>query len=72
MDAGHDGARADATRLDAKAGAELERLKAQGGENTARAKELLLAKRWLHRDEEKIPSELRASVAQAAASSASL
>jgi stearoyl-CoA desaturase (delta-9 desaturase) len=61
-----------AKELRAACGAELERLKAQGGENTARAKELLLAQRWLHRDEEKIPSELRASVAQAAASSASL
>ncbi len=61
-----------AKELRAACGAELERLKAQGGENTARAKELLLAQRWLHRDEEKIPTELRASVAQAAASSASL
>ena len=61
-----------AKELRAACGAELDRLKAQGGENTARAKELLLAQRWLHRDEEKIPSELRASVAQAAASSASL
>jgi stearoyl-CoA desaturase (delta-9 desaturase) len=61
-----------AKELRAACGAELERLKAQGGENTARAKELLLAQRWLHRDEEKIPSELRATVAQAAAGSASL
>ncbi|WP_298832464.1 fatty acid desaturase [uncultured Piscinibacter sp.] len=61
-----------ATELRAACGAELERLKAQGGENTARARELLLAKRWLHRDEDRIPSELKAQVAQAAATSPSL
>ena len=31
-----------------------------------------LAKRWLHRDEDKIPTELKASVAQAAAASPAL
>jgi stearoyl-CoA desaturase (delta-9 desaturase) len=61
-----------ANELRAACGVELERLKAQGGENTARWKEMLLAKRWLHRDEDKIPSELKASVAQAAAGSPAL
>mgnify|MGYP001356997087 FL=1 len=61
-----------AAELRAACGAELERLKAQGGENTARARELLLAQRWLHRDEDKIPSELKAQVAQVAAASPSL
>ena len=59
-----------ATELRAACGAELDRLKAQGGENTARIKQMLIAKRWLHRDQDKIPAELRDSVAQAAASSA--
>ena len=61
-----------ATELRAACGAELDRLKAQGGENTARVKQMLIAKRWLHRDQDKIPAELRDSVAQAAASSAAL
>ena len=61
-----------AAELRAACGAELERLKAQGGENTARARELLLAQRWLHRDEDKIPSELKAQVAQVAATTPSL
>ena len=61
-----------ATELRAACGAELDRLKAQGGENTARIKQMLIAKRWLHRDQDKIPAELRDSVAQAAASSAAL
>ena len=52
-----------ATELRAACGAELDRLKAQGGENTARVKQMLIAKRWLHRDQDKIPAELRDSVA---------
>jgi stearoyl-CoA desaturase (Delta-9 desaturase) len=61
-----------AKELRAACGVELDRLKAQGGENTARWKEMLLAKRWLHRDEDKIPSELKAAVAQVAASAPAL
>jgi len=61
-----------AKELRAACGVELDRLKAQGGENTARWKEMLLAKRWLHRDEDKIPSELKATVAQVAASAPAL
>ena len=46
---------------------ELDRLRAQGAENTAHWAEMRLAKRWLHRDEDKIPSEVKAQVANAAA-----
>ena len=38
---------------------ELMRLKAQGEKNTARWKDLHLAQRWLHRDEDKIPQALK-------------
>lgn len=61
-----------AQELRAACGVELERLKAQGGENTARMKQMLLAKRWLHRDEDKIPSSVKAEVAQAAAATPAL
>jgi stearoyl-CoA desaturase (Delta-9 desaturase) len=44
---------------------ELERLKAEGAENTAKWKEMHLAKRWLHRDEDKIPVSVKAQVANA-------
>lgn len=38
---------------------ELARLKAEGAQNTARWKDMHLAKRWLHRDADKIPEALR-------------
>jgi stearoyl-CoA desaturase (Delta-9 desaturase) len=44
---------------------ELERLRAEGAENTAKWKEMHLAKRWLHRDEDKIPVSVKAQVANA-------
>jgi stearoyl-CoA desaturase (Delta-9 desaturase) len=44
---------------------ELDRLKAEGAENTAKWKEMHLAKRWLHRDEDKIPVGVKAQVANA-------
>jgi stearoyl-CoA desaturase (Delta-9 desaturase) len=44
---------------------ELERLKAEGAENTAKWKDMHLAKRWLHRDEDKIPFGVKAQVANA-------
>jgi stearoyl-CoA desaturase (delta-9 desaturase) len=47
--------------------AELAALKAQGIEQGARMAELRLAKRWLHRDDDKIPTHLKAQVASAAA-----
>jgi stearoyl-CoA desaturase (delta-9 desaturase) len=61
-----------AQELRAACGVELDRLRAQGGENTARWKQMLLAKRWLHRDEDKIPSHVKAEVAQAAAATPAL
>jgi stearoyl-CoA desaturase (Delta-9 desaturase) len=51
---------------------ELERLRAQGARNSLRWKEMRLAKRWLHRDEDKIPSELKARVALTAAATPAL
>ncbi len=44
---------------------ELERLKAEGAENTAKWKDMHMAKRWLHRDEDKIPLEVKSQVANA-------
>jgi stearoyl-CoA desaturase (delta-9 desaturase) len=43
-------------------GAELDRLKAQGAQNTARFANLNLARRWLHRDADKIPQGVRAQL----------
>lgn len=61
-----------ANELRAACGAELDRLKAQGAENTARWKEMRLAKRWLHRDEDKIPQDVKALVARTAAGTPAL
>jgi stearoyl-CoA desaturase (Delta-9 desaturase) len=52
--------------------AELDRLKAEGAENTAKWKDMHLAKRWLHRDEDKIPLGVKAQVANACAQSPGL
>ena len=52
--------------------AELARLKAEGAENTAKWREMHLAKRWLHRDEDKIPHGVKAQVANACAENAAL
>jgi stearoyl-CoA desaturase (delta-9 desaturase) len=51
---------------------ELVRLREQGAADTEKAAQMRLARRWLHRDAEKIPAELQAQVADAAAQSASL
>jgi stearoyl-CoA desaturase (Delta-9 desaturase) len=51
---------------------ELDRLKEQGAQNSARWKEMRLAKRWLHRDEDRIPSQYKLRVAEAAAGSPAL
>lgn len=56
-----------AKALRSACGAELDRLRAQGAQNTAHWKDMTVAKRWLHRDEDKIPSALKAQVASAAA-----
>ncbi len=61
-----------AKQLKRACGAELARLKAEGLQNTARWKELHLAHRWLHRDEDKIPHDLKPHVANACAQSAVL
>jgi stearoyl-CoA desaturase (delta-9 desaturase) len=45
--------------------AELAHLKEEGAKNTAKWKELRLAKRWLHRDDDKIPSVIKPEVASA-------
>jgi len=61
-----------ARELRAACAAEFERLKSQGAEHSAQGKEMRLAKRWLHRDEDKIPSELKARMAQVAATAPAL
>jgi len=52
--------------------AELDALKAEGAQNTAKWKEMHLAKRWLHRDEDKIPQNVKSQVANACAQNAAL
>jgi stearoyl-CoA desaturase (delta-9 desaturase) len=52
--------------------AELVRLKAEGAQNTAKWKDMSVAKRWLHRDEDKIPSGVKQQVAQVCAQNAAL
>jgi len=44
---------------------EIERLKAQGAANSARASDLRLARAWLHRDDDKIPHGVKPRLAQA-------
>jgi stearoyl-CoA desaturase (delta-9 desaturase) len=51
---------------------ELERLRAQGQQNTEHWANLRLAQRWLHRDADKIPAEVKAQVARARDESAAL
>ena len=58
-------ARQYATGLRRACNEELERLKQQGAQNTERWAQMRLAQRWLHRDEQKIPAEFKASIAQA-------
>ena len=45
--------------------AELARLKAQGAQNSAHWRDLVVAKAWLHRDDDKIPQGVKARLAQA-------
>ena len=61
-----------AAGLRAACGSEIERLKAAGASGSARLAEMRLAKRWLHRDEDRIPADVKAQVAQACAGSAEL
>ena len=51
---------------------EAERLKADGSASAARLANMELAKRWLHRDEDKIPHNVKAQVAAAVAHSPGL
>ncbi|MDP3084236.1 MAG: fatty acid desaturase, partial [Rubrivivax sp.] len=44
---------------------ELDRLKAQGAENSARFKDMRLAQAWLHRDDDKIPVAVKPQLANA-------
>ena len=53
-------------------GVELDKLKAQGAENSARWTEMRLAKRWLHRDDERIPHGVKPQMAQVVAQSPAL
>ncbi len=52
--------------------AELRRLKAEGAQNTARWAELHLARRWLHRDADRIPQGVQAQLARACEASPGL
>jgi stearoyl-CoA desaturase (Delta-9 desaturase) len=45
--------------------AEVERLKSEGAQSAARLANMQLANRWLHRDEDKIPVDVKARVAAA-------
>jgi stearoyl-CoA desaturase (delta-9 desaturase) len=51
---------------------ELGRLHAQGGHDTAHGRRMVLALRWLHRDDDKIPRHLKQEVASAAAGTPAL
>ncbi len=51
---------------------EIERLKAQGAQNTARRQKLRLAERWLHRDADKIPPRVKPDLAEVVQASPSL
>ena len=54
-----------AQEMKAAVAAELARLKAQGAENSARFRNLRVAKTWLHRDDDKIPHGVKSSLQQA-------
>ena len=61
-----------AKTLKGTVGGELARLKAQGAKGTANWKKLRLAKRWLHRDDDKIPPVVKPQIAQVVAQNAPL
>ena len=54
-----------AAELKAAVAAEMARMQAQGAMNSARRRNLRLAKAWLHRDDDKIPQGVKPSLAQA-------
>jgi len=49
--------------------AELARIKAEGGKHSERFAQFKLAKRWLHRDEDRIPANVQGELAHARAAS---
>jgi stearoyl-CoA desaturase (delta-9 desaturase) len=53
-------------------GGELDRLKAQGAQNSARWKDMVQAKAWLHRDDDRIPLRVKPHLAQALGESPNL
>jgi stearoyl-CoA desaturase (delta-9 desaturase) len=61
-----------ATELRRAVGAELQRVKSQGAQNTGHWRDLLLAKTWLHRDDDKIPLGVKPRLAQALGASPKL
>jgi stearoyl-CoA desaturase (delta-9 desaturase) len=61
-----------AVELKRACAAELQKLKAQGGADAKRVAALQVAKRWLHRDVEKIPAAVKPDLAHAVDHSASL
>jgi stearoyl-CoA desaturase (delta-9 desaturase) len=61
-----------AKALKSTVGGELAKLKAQGAKGTAHWRQMHLAQRWLHRDDDKIPHGVKPQVAQALAQSPAL
>jgi stearoyl-CoA desaturase (delta-9 desaturase) len=61
-----------AKALKGTVGTELARLKAQGAKGSARWTEMRLAKRWLHRDDDRIPRNVKPHMEQAVAQSPAL
>jgi stearoyl-CoA desaturase (delta-9 desaturase) len=53
-------------------GNELDRLKAQGAQNSTRWKDMVQAKAWLHRDDDRIPQQVKPQLAQALGESPNL
>ncbi len=53
-----------AAELRRAVGGELDRLKEQGAQNTATWRQMLAAKAWLHRDDDKIPQVVKPELAQ--------
>ena len=61
-----------ATEMKRAVRAEIAHLKSQGAENKARLTQLVMAKRWLHRDADKIPSPVKPHLAMAVSASPQL
>ncbi len=61
-----------ANGVKAAVAAEIAHLKTQGAQNSAQWKPLLAAKAWLHRDDDKIPQQVKPQLAQALGASPQL